>query len=123
MDEKFLVRAHDQYGVKYFVHLPKRDYADLLARTRLGKCVHDFHDEDGLCTFELRDGDLYLRTAQGELKVVVTKRTLRLPQPLRARRPATLPQRRRKTASADGEEFASTAGMIRWHAKLSLRAI
>lgn len=67
MDPAFHRRALG-YGVVGFAMLPPAEYADLLAETRrTGTCTSEFHS-DGVCTFELRDGDLYLRTARGELK-------------------------------------------------------
>ena len=38
---------------------PALEYADKLAKTRAGAYSCDFDDEDGLCHFFIRDGDLH----------------------------------------------------------------
>ena len=54
-----------------FVTMPSGNYADMLAATRAGAFSYDFDDEDGLCDFFIRDGDLHLRTTDGVVKLVV----------------------------------------------------
>lgn len=74
----FMKRAKDVHGVKTFVQLTRREYAELRALTAArGSYKRDFDDEDGVCTFELRDGDLYLRTADGELKAAMDEDALK----------------------------------------------
>jgi hypothetical protein len=83
----FMKRANDVYHVKCFVQLTRKEYAELRALTAAHDTYRrDFDDEDGVCTFELRDGDLYLRTADGELKAVMDEDALK----------------QRESASADG---------------------
>ena len=67
----YIARAQDA-GVKMFVQLRPSEYADVLKKTRrVGTAKLDFDDEDGECTFFMRDNDLYLRTAHGEVKGVL----------------------------------------------------
>lgn len=67
--EAFLQRAL-ALGL-HVVSLPSTEYAHAKAETlRTGKFTADYDDADGICTFFLRDGDLFLRTAQGEVKAV-----------------------------------------------------
>ena len=72
MDRAFFKRAFDVHGAKAFVQLPRSEYAEVLALMLGGGSYKtDYNDGDGVCTFEIRDGDLYLRTGRGELKAVV----------------------------------------------------
>ena len=68
----YIARAQDNVGVKMFVQLRPSEYADVMKKTRrFGTAKVDFGDEDGECTFFMRDNDLYLRTAHGEVKGVL----------------------------------------------------
>jgi hypothetical protein len=62
----------DALGISTVVTLPPSEIAHVLAEMRChGTHVFDFNDLDGACEFFLRNGDLLLRTARGEVKGVV----------------------------------------------------